>query len=341
MDIQVSSFGSMPDNVEQYTLSNDAGLRARLITYGATLTELHVPDRNGQCADVVLGFNNLRPYLQAHPYFGSTVGRFANRIAGAAFELNGTNYALAANDGPNTLHGGLRGFDKVLWKARPLQTADSVGVEFSYLSPDMEEGFPGALAVTASYRLCGSDLRIDFAATTDKPTPVNLTNHAYFNLGGAGSGDVLSHELYLAAEYYTPVDANLIPTGQIRSVKGTPLDFTTPTAVGARISQAGGYDHNFVLDSGGGPLALAARLMHRPSGRIMECHTTQPGIQLYTGNFLDGSLAGIGGVYARHYGLCLETQHFPDSVHHPNFPSVILHPGTRYQQTTVYRFVKG
>ncbi len=339
--IQKSSFGKLPDGtpVELYTLRNQNGLLARVANYGTIITELHVPDRSGATADVVLGFDNLDQYLAGHPYFGCTVGRVANRIAKGRFSLDGADYALAVNNGPNHLHGGLKGIDKVVWEATPQPGAS---VKFSYSSPDGEEGYPGKLAVAVVMTLSdANELRIDYSAVTDRPTPVNLTNHSYFNLGGAG--DVLEHELMLAADDFTPTDSTLIPTGEIRPVRDTPWDFTQPRTIGSRISQLGteepGYDTNYVLNGGGQGLALAARVYEPRSGRLLELHTTQPGVQLYTANYLDGSLTGKGGtVYRRHTAFCLETQHFPDSVNHPSFPSTILRPGQIYRQTTVHKF---
>ena len=339
--IQRSAFGKLPEGtaVELFTLRNAHGLIAKITNYGTIITELHVPDRNGALGDVVLGFDNLAQYLRGHPCFGCTVGRVANRIAGGRFVLEGKTYTLAINNGPNHLHGGLKGFDKVLWQATPLAGA---AVKFAYTSREGEEGYPGTLAVEVIMRLTDADeLRIDYSALTDKPTPVNLTNHSYFNL--AGQGDALAHELMLAADYYTPADAHSIPTGQIAPVKGTPLDFTTPHPIGSRFSQLKcdpiGYDNNFVLNGGGKSLAFAARVLEPVSGRVMELFTTEPGVQLYTANYLDGSLTGKGGaVYRRHAAFCLETQHYPDSVNQPKFPSVILRPGQTYRQTTVHKF---
>jgi aldose 1-epimerase len=340
--VQKASFGELADGSPSalFTLANSHGLIAKVSDYGTIITELHVPDRAGKLGDIVLGFDNLNQYLKGHPYFGCTVGRFANRIAKGQFTLEGKSYHLAINNGPNHLHGGLKGFDKVLWQATPLTGA---AVEFTYTSADGEEGYPGKLEVVVVMSLTDSnELRIDYTATTDRPTPINLTNHSYFNL--AGEGDVLRHQLIIHADRFTPVDSTLIPTGEISPVRGTPLDFTKPQAVGARISQIGnderGYDHNFVLDSGGKSLALAARVYEPDSGRVMEVSTTQPGIQLYTANYLDGSLVGKGGrVYSRHCALCLETQHFPDSVNQPKFPITVLRPGEQYRQTTVHRFL--
>jgi aldose 1-epimerase len=345
MEIKRVAFGRLPDGaaVDIYTLKNKAGLEARVMTYGATLVSLKVPDRGGAFADVNLGFDTLAGYLGTHPYFGVIVGRYANRIAKARFTLDGVEYSLAPNNNGNTLHGGLRGFDKVVWTAEALQVADGVGLRLTYLSKDGEEGYPGTLAVTVVYMLTeANELRISYEAATDKKTPVNLTNHAYWNLKGEGNGDILGHVLRLEADRITAVDSavNLIPTGEILPVAGTPFDFTSPHAIGERIAQvAGGYDHNFVLKSGGGTLGLAARVEEPGSGRVLEIWTDQPAIQLYTGNFLDGTVIGKSGkAYQKHYGLCLETQHFPDSPNHPNFPSTILEPGRTYRTTTVHKF---
>jgi len=336
-----SRFGKLPDGtaVALYTLTNANGLTAKVAAYGTIITQLHVPDRRGKLGDIVLGFDNLEQYLKGHPYFGATVGRVANRIAKGRFTLDGKTYALATNNGPNHLHGGLKGFDKVVWKAEPRAGA---AVKFTYTSRDGEEGYPGTLTVAVTMALTdANELRLDYRATADKPTPVNLTNHSYFNL--AGNGDVLDHELMIAAKHYTPSDSALIPTGEIKSVKGTPMDFTIPQPIGSRFAQLDtdplGYDHNYVLNAGGKRLALAARVYEPQSGRVMEVHTTQQGIQLYTANFLDGSLKGKRGVvYHQHSAFCLETQHFPDSVHQPRFPSIILRPGQTYRHTTVHKF---
>jgi aldose 1-epimerase len=332
--------------VDQYTLTNAAGMTAKIMTYGAILTELDVPDSEGKLGDVVLGFDNLKDYLERNPHFGSTVGRVANRIAKGKFTLDGKEYTLAVNNGPNSLHGGRKGFDKQMWKAEPKTTPNGAAVEFSYVSKDGEEGYPGNLSVTVVYTLTNDNaLRIDYAAKTDKATPVNLTNHTYFNLIGAIPSDILNHELMIAAEQYTPTDETQIPTGEIKPVKDTPLDFTKPRRIGERIDQlksspGGGYDHNFVLDNGGKEEpGLAARVSEPKTGRIMEVYTTEPGVQLYTGNYLNGTLTGRGGVvYKKHAAFCLEAQHFPDSVHHDNFPSIILKPGETYRQTTIYKF---
>ena len=346
MSLDEKIFGHMPDGapVKLYTLRNQNGVVVKITEYGAIVTEIHAPDRNGNDGDVVLGFDNLDRYVKGHPFFGAIAGRVANRIANGRFTLDGHEYTLARNNGPNHLHGGLKGFDKKVWKSKPRSATDhEAGVELSCSSSDGEEGYPGNLKVTVTYTLTDkNELRIDYRATTDKPTPVNLTNHSYFNL--AGAGDILGHELWLAADHYTPTDEGLIPTGQIKSVQGTPLDFTKPTLIGARYNQTGlkpaGYDHNFVLNGGGKSLELAARVYEPGSGRVMEVFTTEPGVQLYTANGLDGSITGAGGVkYPRHGGFCLETQHFPDSINQPNFPSVVLRPGDTFKSTTVYKFL--
>ncbi len=329
--------------VKLYTLTSSKGTVVRISTYGAIVTELRVPDRNGKVGDVALGFDRLDAYLKGHPFFGAVAGRVANRIAKGRFTLEGHQYVLATNNGPNHLHGGVKGFDKVVWNAKVLQAADDgASVQFTYLSKDGEEGYPGNLAVTVTYTLTGdNELRIDYSARTDKATPVNLTNHSYFNL--AESDSILGHELMIKASHYTVTDDTLVPTGEIASVKGTPLDFTKAAPIGARFDQLTkkpiGYDDNFVLDSGGKSLSLAARVYEPKTGRTLEVLTTEPAVQLYTGNFLDGTLVGHNGVvYKQHSGFCLETQHFPDSVNHPNFPSTILRPGQAYQSTTVFKF---
>ncbi len=337
-------FGKTPDGapVELYVLTNGK-LTAKVMTYGAILTELHVPDRNGKLADVVLGFDSLDRYLAGHPHFGATTGRVANRIAKGRFTLDGTEYKLAINNGPNSLHGGLKGFDKKIWKAEDVSGPAGAAVKLSYFSPDGEEGFPGNLAVSVTYTVTpDNELKIDYTATTDKATPINLTNHSYFNLAGPASGPILDHELMLAADQYTAADDTLIPTGEIKPVSGTPLDFTKPTPIGARFDQLSGdprgYDHNYVLRGEGKSPALGARVYEPGSGRVLEMYTTEPGVQLYTANFLDGSIKGKGAVYNRYQGFCLEAQHYPDSIHHDNFPSTVLRPGEKYTQTTIYKF---
>ena len=339
--LQKARFGQMPDGtpVDLYTLANVHGMVAKVTNYGTILTELHVPDREGKLADVALGFDNLEQYVKGHPFFGCTTGRVANRIANARFTLDGQTYSLAANNGPHCLHGGLKGLDKKVWQAAPQAGS---AVVFSCTSPDGEEGFPGTLRTAVTFALTeANELRLDYEATTDKPTPVNLTNHSYFNL--AGQGDVLRHELMIAADAYTPSDSTLIPTGEISPVRGTPMDFTSPQPVGARFSQLRGvpvgYDHNFVLRNGGQGLRLAAVVSEPVSGRRMEVYTTEPGVQLYTANFLDGSLTGKRGtVYRQHAGLCLETQHFPNAINEPRFPSVVLRPGQTFRSTTLFKF---
>jgi aldose 1-epimerase len=338
-------FGQMPDGtpVNLWSFQNRNGVVVKIAEYGAIITELHVPDRDGRSANVVLGFDNLDRYLKGHPFFGAIAGRVANRIAGGRFTLDGAEYTLAKNNGPNHLHGGVKGFDKKVWhsKIRPAGPGEAA-VEFSCSSADGEEGYPGNLNVTVVYTLTDkNELRIDYHATTDKATPINLTNHSYFNL--AGSGDVLGHEMQILASHYTPVAEGLIPTGAVESVKGTALDFTQPTAIGARVGQTGlkptGYDHNYVLDSGGGSPASVATVYEPESGRVMEVFTTEPGIQLFTANHLDGTITGVGGKnYPKHGGFCLETQHFPDSINHPNFPSVVLRPGDTFKSATVFSF---
>jgi aldose 1-epimerase len=343
--VERMDFGKTPDGtpVELYVLSNGR-VTVKVMTYGGIITELHVPDREGKMADVVLGFDTLDGYIAKNPHFGAITGRVANRIARAEFTLDGKEYKLAANNGPNTLHGGLKGFDKVVWKAQDVSGPAGPAVKLTYLSRDGEEGFPGNLSVAVTYTVTDDNaLRIDYAATTDKATPVNLTNHSYFNLAGHASGTILDQELMLAADQYTPADDQYIPTGQLAPVGGTPLDFTTPTAIGARIGQIqgepGGYDHNYVIRPGTNSPAFAARARDPKSGRALEMSTTEPGVQLYTGNFLDGSVKGKGGVaYKKNAAFCLEAQHFPDALHHPNFPSIILRPGATYSQTTIYKF---
>jgi len=337
-------FGKTPSGklVDLFTLTNSQGLCAKITNYGTIITELRVPDRQGRLGNIVLGFDNLRQYLGGNPsYLGCTVGRVANRTAKGRFQLDGKKYKLAVNNGLHHLHGGARGFDKVLWSAEIVKGKEAA-VAFTYLSRDGEEGYPGNLDVTVLMTLTsGDELRIDYTATTDRATPVNLTNHSYFNL--AGGGNVLGHELKLAAKAYIPVDATLIPTGKQVSVAGTPFDFTKRKTIGrdwARLTgKPIGYDHNFVLNGQGQRLAACAKVYERTFGRVMEVRTTEPGVQVYTGNWLDGTQCGHGGIYyTQHSGLCLETQHFPDSLHHPRFPSIILRPGQPYTQTTTYKF---
>jgi aldose 1-epimerase len=345
-------FGKTADgqDVEVYTLKNESGAIVKLITLGATLTEMHVPDKDGKSADVVLGFDDVAGYQsEDNQYFGVTAGRVANRIAKGKFSLNGKDYTLAVNNEPNHLHGGVkRSLDKVIWKAKEVKTKLGVGVRFSYTSPDGEEGYPGKLHVSVTYILSNkrNSVRINYTAKTDQPTPVNLTNHSYFNLAGAGSKTVLGHTLTIAADKYTPTDDTLIPTGKIESVEGTDLDFREPTRIGKRIKSlddtaAIGYDHNYVLtrqDVKAGELAVAARLRDPKSGRILVVRTTEPGIQFYSGNFLKDQKGKGGKTYAHRSALCLETQHYPDSINHPNFPSVVLKPGETYKHVCVYSF---
>ena len=344
------SFGTTADgsNVDLYTLTNNRGMEVKVATLGATIVSLKAPDRQGQFADVVLGWDTIEGYRANTPFLGVVVGRYGNRIAKGRFMLDGATYTLATNNGPNHLHGGVKGFDKAIWTARLVERPDGPAIQLDYASKDGEEGYPGSLAASVVYTLTDENqLRIDYSATTDKKTVVNLTNHSYFNL--AGAGDVLRHEVTINADRFTPVDATLIPTGVLQPVAGTPFDFTKPTAIGARIDDpheqikfGGGYDHNFVLNRTGPGLSLAARVSEPVSGRILEVHTTEPGVQFYTGNFLDGSITGKGGqVYNRRTGFCLETQHFPDSPNQPSFPSTVLEPGQRYQTTTVFAFSAG
>lgn len=343
-------FGTTADGeaVDLYTLINANGVEVRALTYGGIIVSLQVPDRHGQLDDVVLGFDDLAPYQARHPYFGAIIGRYGNRIAGAEFTLDGTTYTLAANNGPNHLHGGLQGFDRVIWQAESFEEADRVGVVFAYTSPAGEEGYPGTLQAQVTYTLTdANELIVDYEATTDQATPVNLTQHTYFNLAGDDSGDILDHELMINADHYLPVDSTLIPTGERRPVAGTPFDFREPTPIGARIEAddpqlqwgPGGYDHTFVLNDEGDGLGLAARVYEPTTGRVLEVRTTEPGVQFYSGNFLDGSEVGKGGaVYAKRNGFCLETQHFPDSPNQPDFPDTILRPGETYTSRTVFAF---
>ncbi len=344
MGIQKQIIGKMPDGaeVEQYTLTNANGIRVAVMTYGATVTSVVLPDRDGNFENVTLYLDSFDDYLAGHPYFGSLVGRYANRIAGGRFVLDETEYTLATNNGPNHLHGGPEGFGKRLWQAEPVESDDAVGVTLTYISADGEEGYPGILTVAVLYQLTNDNqLIMDYTATTDKPTVVNLTNHAYWNLAGAGSGTILDHLLLVNADQFLPVDDTLIPLGEPEEVEGTPMDFRKPTAVGARIEQVeGGYDHCYLLNQPApGELVLAARLIDPGSGRAMEVHTTQPGMQLYTGNFLDGKLSGDGKPYVQYAALCLETQHYPDSPNRPEYPSTVLRPGETYRQTTIHKFM--
>jgi aldose 1-epimerase len=342
-------FGRTSDGeaVESFTLTNAHGIELRAITYGGVIVSLRVPDRDGRLDDVVLGYDDLDGYLAKPSYFGALIGRYGNRIAGGRFVLDGRTYPLATNNGPNHLHGGVRGFDKRIWKAEAFERPGAAGLVFTRTSPDGEEGYPGNLDVRVTYTLTDrNEVIFEYFATTDKPTVVNLTQHSYFNLAGDGKRDVLGHELTIDADRFTPVDKTLIPTGVLAPVAGTPLDFRQPSAIGARIGaddeqlrNGGGYDHNYVLNRRGEGLARAVRVFEPTTGRTMEVATTEPGLQFYSGNFLDGSITGKGGhLYKRRYGFCLETQHFPDSPNHPGFPSTVLRPGREYRSQTVLTF---
>ena len=349
--IKKSLFGKTPDGAEVYlyTLTNKRGAEVSIMTYGARVVSLKMPDRNGKIGDIVLGYDNLDGYLKDTAFFGAIAGRYANRIAHGKFSLDGKTYTLPLNDGPNSLHGGTQGFDKRVWTAKDVSTPAAEALELTYLSKNGEEGYPGNLTSHVTYTLTENDeLRIDYSATTDKDTILNLTNHSYFNLAGEGNGDILDEEMMINADQFTPIDATFIPTGKLENVAGTPFDFRKPTPIGARIDQDNeqlkfgkGYDHNFVLNRDGKTgLVLAARVYDKKSGRELEVLTTQPGVQFYSGNFLDGSIHGKGGVaYGHRFGFCLETQHFPDSPNHPNFPSAVLKAGARYHQVTVFKFL--
>jgi aldose 1-epimerase len=348
--IQVADFGKTKegDSVQRYVLANNKGVEAVVISYGATLVSLRSPDREGRPADIVLGYDSLDGYEQDKSFFGASIGRYGNRIAGGQFTLDGAVFHLPKNDGANSLHGGSKGFNKRVWSGRDRSRGDAQVLELAYTSKDGEEGYPGTLKVTVTYTLPAesNELRIGYSATTDKDTEVNLTNHSYFNLTGVASQDILGHQLILRAPKFTPVDSTLIPTGEMRAVANTPFDFTKPTAIGARIDQddeqlrfGKGYDHNWVLDkTNAGGLQIAAEVFEPSSGRVLEVLTTEPGIQFYSGNFLDGTVRGKGGqLYGHRTGFCLETQHFPDSPNHQNFPSTELKPGKVYRSTTVFR----
>lgn len=347
-------FGSLPtgEAVDLYTLKNAKGSEVSISTYGGIVVSLKVPDRSGALGDVVLGFDDFTGYLNKPPYFGAIIGRYGNRIAHGQFTLNGVTYTLPKNDGDNSLHGGIRGFDKVVWKVtgtRPTTASDGTGafLQLAYQSKDGEEGYPGNLSTTVTYTFTdNNELKIDYRATTDKDTVINLTNHSYFNLAGQGQGDILGHLVTIHADRFTPVDKALIPTGDLRSVDGTPFDFRQPHAIGERINSGDpqlvlgkGYDHNWVLNRAGEDLFPAAMVTEPTSGRVMTVLTTEPGLQFYTGNFLDGSIHGKGGkVYGPRAAFCMETQHYPDSPNHPGFPPVVLKPGSEYHTTTVYHF---
>lgn len=347
------AFGKTNDGtpVEQYILRNSHGLQATIITYGATLQSLKVPDKNGKADDIVLGFDDVQGYQAGTAYFGATIGRFGNRLAGGAFELDGKKYQVPKNDGPNALHGGTQGFDKRVWTAEPSKTKDSVGVTLTYLSKDGEMGFPGNMKTEVTYSLTeNNELRIEYKASTDKPTVLNLTNHSYFNLAGAGNGDVLKQLATLHASHYTPINGTLIPTGELAPVAGTPMDFTQPTAIGQHIKadhpqlkfaepKQGGFDFNWALDAKGDVSKLAADVSDPQSGRRLQLYTSEPGVQFYSSNFLDGSVKGKAGKVYAHWGaFTLETQHYPDSPNQPNFPSTRLDPGKTYTQHTVFKF---
>lgn len=345
-----ASFGETTDGkpVELLTLTNPSGIELRALTYGGIIVGLRVPDREGQLDDIVLGHDTLEGYLERSPYFGAIIGRHANRIAGGRFRIDGVEYQLTLNDGLHHLHGGQHGFDRVVWSAEPFRREARVGVIFTHVSPDGDQGYPGTLRTSVSYALTNrNELLLDYVATCDRPTPLNLTQHSYWNLAGGSAPSVLGHEITINAGHYTPVDATLIPTGSITPVKGTPFDFRTAQPIGRHIDDADeqlrhglGYDHNFVLSPAPpGALRHAVRLFEPRSGRVLDMHTTEPGVQFYSGNFLDGSIRGKGGtVYGYRSGLCLESQHFPDSPNHSNFPSVILLPGAEYRSRTVYTF---
>ncbi|MGA7928989.1 MAG: aldose epimerase family protein [Candidatus Sulfotelmatobacter sp.] len=344
--VDKQAFGHTPEGtpVDLYSLA-DGKVEVRIMTYGAIIVSLRTPDRKGKLDDVVLGCDSVEKYVAQTAHFGGIVGRYANRIAHGSFQLDGQTYSIPKNDGDNALHGGIRGFDKVVWGAKPIPD----GVELTYVSKDGDQGFPGTLTATVRYTLSGGAMRIEYSATTDKDTVLNLTNHSYFNLAGQGKGDILGHVLKIDASRMTPVDATLIPTGELKPVEGTPFDFRTPHAIGERIGAddpqlrlGHGYDHNFVLDHAPGQLAEAAEVYEPTTGRILRVLTTEPGLQFYTGNFLDGSITGKEGrVYNRRYGLCLETQHFPDSPNHPSFPSTELKPGQEFHSVTEFRFSAG
>jgi len=347
--VTLAPFARTPDdqNVDVVTLRNQNGIEIRVMTYGATILSIKTPDKSGQLDDITLGFDSFAPYVDKSPYFGAIVGRYGNRIAKGKFTLDGRTYTLATNNGPNHLHGGTKGFDKRIWTADPFQNASGVGVKLTYVSADGEEGYPGQLTARVTYTLADDNrLIVDYDATTDKATVLNLTQHTYWNLAGAKANDILGHVLMINAERYTPVDDTLIPTGELASVEGTPFDFRTPTAIGERIAQDNaqlkfgkGYDHNWVLTRQGDGLSNAARVVEPTTGRTLDVSTTEPGIQFYSGNFLDGTITGKGGrVYGLRSGFCLETQHFPDSPNHPNFPSTVLRPGQEYKTQTVFTF---
>lgn len=348
MNAAKSSFGTSKSGqpVDLFTLTNARGNQVKITNYGGTITQILVPDKAGRLGDVVLGFDTLHEYEEKSPFFGCITGRYANRIANGKFTLDGQTYSLAVNNGPNHLHGGKVGFDKAVWAAETFQNRANVGVALTHTSPDGDEAYPGALSTRVTYTWDNDDtLRIDYAATTTKPTVINLTNHSYFNLGGHASGDILGHLLTLHAEAFTPTDATAIPTGEIRPVIGTPFDFTSPHSIGERINSddqqikfGGGYDHNFVLNGRPGKLRPCAEVHEPNSGRLLVVETTEPGVQLYTANFLRGLKGKAGAVYDKRDAFCLETQHYPDSPNRPDFPSTVLRPGETFQSTTIWRF---
>lgn len=342
-------FGKMADGtpVDIYTLRNASGMQAKITNYGGVVVSIVIPDRAGKMADVVLGYDNLDDYIKTSPFFGAIVGRYANRIAKGQFDLDGKHYQLPLNNGPNTLHGGLKGFDKVVWSATPVTSGTEAALQLTYVSKDGEEGFPGTLTVTAIYTLTDkNELRLDFTATTDKPTIVNLTNHSYFNLAGQGEGDILDHEVTIPADKYTPVDATRIPTGELRAVEGTPFDFRKPATIGSRINNddeqlkfARGYDHNWAINKKPGELGLMTKIVEPKSGRVLEILSTEPGLQMYSGNSIYPAVnAKDGKSYHNRCAFAMECEHFPDSPNHPNFPSVVLRPGETYKNTIIFRF---
>ncbi len=349
MKVQEKEFGKMPGNipVSLFTLTNTNNMKVEITNYGGIITSILVPDRKGILGDVVLGFDNLEGYLDKSPYFGCIIGRFGNRIAKGKVILDGKTYSMAVNDGPNHLHGGLKGFDKVVWTPETSEAGDEVGLKLSYLSKDGEEGYPGNLSVIVTYLLTNeNDLIIDYLAETDKKTIVNLTNHSYFNLKDAGASSILDHELLIEADRFTPVDNTLIPTGEYRPVENTPFDFRKPAKIGTQfdsdneqIKIAGGYDHNFIINGQPGELRVAAKAFESDTGRVLKVLTTEPGVQFYSGNFLDGTITGKNGIVYKHrHAFCLETQHYPDSPNKPNFPSTVLDPGEEYHTTTIFKF---
>ena len=342
MGIKREPFGQADGtDVELYTLSNDNGLKVKIMTYGATITAVEVPDRDGKIENVTLRRDSLDDYLAENPYFGSTIGRYGNRIAKGKFTLDGVEYTLAVNNEPNHLHGGAKGFDKVVWTAERVESEGSVGVKFSYVSPDGEEGYPGTLSAAVTYSLNNdNELKMDYTATTDKPTVCNLTNHSYWNLGPAAAGGILDHQMMINADGFLPVDDGLIPLGTVDPVKDTPMDFTEPKTIGARIDQVeGGYDHCYVLNrKPEEEMCLVAKIVAPGNGRVMEIFTTEPAVQFYTGNFLDGTITAAGATYEKNHAFCLETQHYPDSPNQPDFPTTVLRPGETYRHTTVHKF---